>query len=423
MGVPHPGRTQLGPQVHSPHSAPRQPCPGAGGSLWPPTFPTVGFSLRAPPTPVLLSPACPARLPGWPGLPPPPALGTHTAWPGGPGSLEHPISHPVWPLLCSLPNLLLMALCPLTPPVPAHSVFTEVPLPPPCLVCLSAPACSRHPAGQEPWDRRALSAWLQLPRHGLRTAPWVMGSGQPSQPRARAFLGRPGSRPPQRLRVARVPTAPPVHRPLRVLVLNPHLQGVSPHHQPALSCSKPQEMPPGAASHPAVSDTQEPRGALLRLPWGRGASPRCLACWPRSPAAPTSAGLQVRAGLASASALWAPALTACPGAGPFRPHTHPCRLAQAPGAGLALNARPPAPTTAPPPGHPALPGRGPPTPRCGALGGLEAVPPHACCGFRAWLLPVPSGQLGRQWPRSLPSGRPSGPPGPGFLRRESRACG
>lgn len=110
----------------------------------------------------------------------------------------------------------------------AIQVFTEVPLPPPCLVCLSAPACSRHPAGQEPWDRRALSAWLQLPRHGLRTAPWVMGSGQPSQPRARAFLGRPGSRPPQRLRVARVPTAPPVHRPLRVLVLNPHLQGVSP---------------------------------------------------------------------------------------------------------------------------------------------------------------------------------------------------
>ena len=131
LGVPHPGRTQLGPQVHSPHSAPRQPRPGAGGSFWPPTFPTVGFSLRAPPTPVLLSPACSARLPGWPALPLPPALGTHTAWPGGPGPLEHPVSRPMRPLLCSLPNLLLMALCPLTPPVPAHSVFTEIPLPHP----------------------------------------------------------------------------------------------------------------------------------------------------------------------------------------------------------------------------------------------------------------------------------------------------
>ena len=125
--------------------------------------------------------------------------------------------------------------------------------------------------------------------------------------------------------------------------------------------------------------------------------------------------------LASASALWALALTACPGAGLLRPRTPACWLTQAPGTGLALNARPPAAGTAPSPGHPALPGQGPPTPRRGALGGLEAAPPRARCGLRAWLLPVPLGQLGRQWPHSLPSGRPSGPPGPGFLRRESRA--
>lgn len=184
---------------------------------------------------------------------------THTAWPRGPGTPRAPRLPP-------------QAAPPLRPPRPlAHgpvppdpscshslSVFTEVPLPPPCLVHLSAPICSPHPTGQEPWDRRAHSAWLQLPLHGLRTAPHVVGSGQPSQPHALAFLGGPESVPlsgctwpgPQH------PTGPqaawgscPEPSPTG---------GQPPPHQPALSCSKPQEMPPGSTSHLAISDTQEP---------------------------------------------------------------------------------------------------------------------------------------------------------------------
>lgn len=205
-GSPIPGDTAGVPIPQSPFSTQAVSPKGRRVPLTP-TLPTVGFSLCAPPTPILLSPACPAHLPGWPGLPPPPALGTHAAWPRGPETPRAPRlpPHAAPPLRPPRP----LAHGPVPPdPSCSHSlsVFTEVPLPPPCLVHLSAPVCSRHPTGQEPWDRRAYSAWLQLPLHGLRTAPRVMGSGQPSQPHALAFLDGPESRPPQRLRVARAPT-------------------------------------------------------------------------------------------------------------------------------------------------------------------------------------------------------------------------
>lgn len=357
------------PSSQSPFST-QAALPRGRRSLWPPTFPTVGFSLRAPHSGPALT-CLPSPPSGWPGL-----HSAHTL----PGlgvrdPRDTPSLPPVWPLLCSLPNLLLMALCPLTPPVPAHSVFTEVPLPPPAWSVsprsLPAPSPSRTGAlgrrGAQPSLAAASATASELPHGSWAAASPHSPACLPGQTRVTSPSAAACGQGPY---CPAGPQAPQGSRP------EPSPTGVSPPPPTcAESCSKPQEMPPGAASHPAISDTQEPRGALLGFR-GDGRQPRGAWHAGRSPAAPTSTGLQVRAGLASASALWAPALTACPGLGRSVPIPTPAGSPRLLAQDSLLNARPPAPTTAPPPGTQPCQGGATP-PRAGPWVGLRRSATHA----------------------------------------------
>ena len=153
---------------------------------------------------------------------------THTAWPGVLGPLEHPVSRPKRPLLCGLPVLLLTALCPLTPPVPTHSLSSRrsrCPHPAwsispllsaPVIQQDRSPGTAGHTAPGCSFPSMASElpcvSWAAASPHSPMPSPsWADQSLSPSA----AARGQ-------------GPNTPPVHRPPGVLVLNRHLQGVSP---------------------------------------------------------------------------------------------------------------------------------------------------------------------------------------------------
>lgn len=216
-GVPTP-QAPLSTQAASPQA--RRP-PGRHA------LPRVGFPI-CPPHPVLLSPACPCPSSRAARVAPTSCTGTHTAWPGAPGTprasvsfaASRPLAHgPVPPPL----------LFPLTP-----SVFMEVPLPPPC------PACLRSCLLPSPSRTGALGpqgTWRPAAASPPRAENCPAGRGQRPALTAPCLRlpGRAGVSSPSVAVRGQGPTAPPVHRPPRALVLNPHLQGVSPLPPP---CTK-----------------------------------------------------------------------------------------------------------------------------------------------------------------------------------------
>lgn len=129
-----------------------------------------------------------------------------------------------------------------------------------------------------------------------------------------------------------------------------------------------------------------PRVALVRV---RGPAPRCRVHPGRS-GWPLCLLLFPIWSLAGTSALWAPALTPCPGGRatgslyPGLPGQHPLWLTDHP---VPRRRRPPDARPCQGGGHPA--------PRSGPWVGLRQPRPFGHCGLEAWLPPAPPGQPSR----------------------------